>query len=264
MSKFHAISGMPRAGSTLLCNILNQNPKFYASSTSNLPNMVKRVSEVWVNNPETKNLLDKFPEETEERMLKTLRGIVDNWYHDKDGVVFDKSRAWLGQNLQLQKLCPDAKVIMCVRDLRDIFASVEKQNKKHALLSEMTENHSLRFENMFGEKGIIGSPLINVIDMIKTKPENIFVLKYKDLCRTPEQTMKMIYEFLGEPYFKHQFEDVKNTSTDCDGFYLNKFPHKGEGKVEVSNSKWQDHVSEDIADEIMKLGQYYNQKLGYE
>jgi sulfotransferase len=34
MKKIHFINGMPRSGSTLLCNILAQNPKFHVTPTS--------------------------------------------------------------------------------------------------------------------------------------------------------------------------------------------------------------------------------------
>ena len=40
MKNFNIITGMPRSGSTLLCNILSQNPAFHAGATSPLPEMV--------------------------------------------------------------------------------------------------------------------------------------------------------------------------------------------------------------------------------
>ena len=34
MKKLNLIAGMPRSGSTLLCNLLNMNPEFHATATS--------------------------------------------------------------------------------------------------------------------------------------------------------------------------------------------------------------------------------------
>lgn len=43
----HLISGLPRAGSTLLCNILAQNPRFHATATSGILEMLFRVRNGW-------------------------------------------------------------------------------------------------------------------------------------------------------------------------------------------------------------------------
>ena len=264
--KFHTISGMPRSGSTLLCNVMNQNPKFFASSTSNLPMMIKSISNTWSNSIETKSLLDKFPEQTKKRMKNTLYGIVDSWYsHKSDKVVFDKSRAWTRQNQQLQKFSPDTKIIICVRDLREIFASVIKHSRDSALMDDCSENQSTMFQNQFDEKGIIGAPLVNVVDMLRTQPDNVYIWKYEEFVKNPKKIMLEVYEFIGEDYFEHNFKNVKNVSTERDGFYLGKFPHEGSGKVELQEtSKWEEFVSKDIAIEIMKIGNFYNNKLGYE
>ena len=45
------INGMPRSGSTLLCNILAQNPEFHTTPTSGLSEIVKGIHEFWKTSP---------------------------------------------------------------------------------------------------------------------------------------------------------------------------------------------------------------------
>ena len=46
MARFHFISGLPRSGSTLLQNILSQNPRFYCSPTSGLFDLLYNARDV--------------------------------------------------------------------------------------------------------------------------------------------------------------------------------------------------------------------------
>jgi len=41
MKEIYFINGMPRSGSTLLCNILAQNPEFHVTPTSGLSELVR-------------------------------------------------------------------------------------------------------------------------------------------------------------------------------------------------------------------------------
>ena len=49
--QYHFITGLPRSGSTLLVSILKQNPKFHASITDPLANLVKGVIEASQDSP---------------------------------------------------------------------------------------------------------------------------------------------------------------------------------------------------------------------
>ena len=47
MRKIYYISGLPRSGSTLLTNILLQNPKFATTATSSLLEFILQVRDNW-------------------------------------------------------------------------------------------------------------------------------------------------------------------------------------------------------------------------
>jgi sulfotransferase len=44
---FYFIAGLPRSGSTLLCNILAQNPRFYATHTSGCIEILLTIRNYW-------------------------------------------------------------------------------------------------------------------------------------------------------------------------------------------------------------------------
>lgn len=270
MKSFHVISGLPRSGSTLLCNILNQNAQFKASTTSIIPQLLNGTIHIWSNSLEMKGLLNRERDKTEERMHNALKSFVEEWYSvEKKDVIFDKSRGWALNSLMLHKLYPDAKLIVMVRDLRNVFASIEKQHQKNPLFDETTDPAQKtiyhKADTMLSKEGVIGSPIIGIEDLIRRKTKNTLFIKYEDLASDPEKKMKELYSFINIPYFDHQFNNVINTAIDPDAFYLNKYPHKGEGKVVPCDpNEWKAYFSSDLAQTIINRFADYNKYFKYE
>lgn len=266
---FHVVTGLPRSGSTLLCNILNQNPDFYASSTSPLPFLLSGLVHAWSNSVEVKGLLEVHREETETRIQACAQGLLYNWYECKTvKTVFDKSRMWSGNLLMLQKVIPSAKMIVCVRNLVDTFASVEKQHTKNPLLDEAenVNDKSIfnRADKMFGPDGLIGTPIIGIEDLIRRDSSGVIFVQYETFTRQPDMVMERIYAELGETPFKHDFDNVVNTSEDPDGLYLYKFPHEGSGKVAPHDpNEWKKYISPDLKDTITNRFPDYNKFFNY-
>ncbi len=98
----HVITGLPRSGSTLLCNILNQNPRFFAGSTSPLPTLLANIISTWSTQIEITSDLLHDREAAQARMLRAMREFCNAWYSDKVNetpVIFDKSRHWMHYTL---------------------------------------------------------------------------------------------------------------------------------------------------------------------
>lgn len=267
--KLHVITGLPRAGSTLFCNILNQNEKFWATSTSPMPRLLNSITKNWSDSVEIKNLLEKQKELTENKMKESLKSFIETWYkYENKEIVFDKSRGWSGNNLMLKHLYPDSKIIVLIRDLRNVFASIEKQHRKNPLLDEANNIQEktvyTRADNMFSPNGLIGSCLVGIEDLIRRDPDGLIFVQYETLTQNPKLVMERIYTELEEEYFNHDFDNIKNTAIDCDGHYLHKYPHKGEGKIEVNDvEEWKKYISIDLANTIMNRFKDYNKFFGY-
>ncbi len=269
MKKFNVITGIPRSGSTLLCNILNQNPEFYAGSTSPLPQLVSTLVNSMSNSDEVKAALSREPEFTPKRLDDMTRSMVECWYQDKDGVVFDKSRGWSFNALLLEKLFPEVKIITCVRDLRSVFGSVEKQHRKNPVLDPAASPNAKtllsRADTMMAPEGIIGQCVLGTNDLMARMSARTFVVHYEAFTMDPRTKMQELYTFLGEPYFDHDFDNVQNTSEDMDALYLDKFPHEGHGKVTPTNRhEWTDYVNPELGQMIYQRYPNYNSSFGYQ
>ena len=266
---FHVVTGLPRSGSTLLCNLLNQNPRFWATTTSVLPQLAATISSVLSNSVEVKAMLDKQQKETTERAKSSLKAFMEAWHagHDRP-VIFDKSRAWAIHALMLRQLYPQAKLLVMVRDLKSIFASCEKQHRKTALFDDSQQpigkSILARYQGMFSAEGLIGGPLNGVMDLVRRNLPGTMFIKYESFATKPQETLDTIYEQLGEEAFEHDFKTVKDTSEDPDGHYLNKFPHKGSGEVKPPDlNEWTEFVPRDIVKDMATSAAFYNDTFGY-
>jgi len=267
--KINVITGLPRSGSTLFCNLLNQNKDFWATSTSPLPFVLNTISQSWSNSIEIKNLLEKKQKETEKRMLVSMKSFIEGWYQKEDKkVIFDKSRGWNVNSLLFKKIYPNGKIICLIRDLRNVFASIKKNHRKNPLVDIIGEpilkTIYNRADKMFSNDGLIGNCIMGIEDLIRRNPDNLIFIQYETFVSNPKLVMERIYNELEEDYFEHNFENVKNTAIDCDGHYLNKYPHKGQGKISPSNSdEWKKYISQDLANIIMQRFKDYNNFFGY-
>jgi len=265
----HIITGLPRSGSTLLCNILNQNPKCWATSTSALPRLCANLVNSWSTSIEVKGDLNADRTATEDRLARSMKAFCGAWHERNDGrtIVFDKSRGWVHHIMMIKKVYPDCKILVTIRDLKEVFASIEKQHRKNPLFDE-AQNPQMktlmgRAHAMFGNQGIVGGPLNGIYDIVNRKLEVSFV-RYEQLVDRPAAMMKEIYEYIGEDPFEHDFNDIKNTAIDPDAFYLNKYPHEGAGKIEPPPlNAWEKFVSPPVVNHIATTHAFFNNFFGY-
>ena len=130
MEKLFFQSSMPRSGSTLLQNIFAQNPDMYATPTSGVLELVFAARGNYTNSPEflaqDSELMKKgFLEFCQKGMIGYYEGITDRKY------VVDKSRGWGIHYDFLNTIFPEPKVVCMVRNLKDVFASMEKNYRKN-------------------------------------------------------------------------------------------------------------------------------------
>lgn len=218
MKKHHFISGLPRAGSTLLSTILNQNPDFYADISSPLARFVRAVITESHAGPGYRL---QCPEE---KRIKLIQSLVETYHYDKpQPVCFNTNRGWTALVDVLNISHPDSKIICCVRDINWILDSFEILFRKNPFSvssmygteeSEtvysrcdalMTPGHTLRFAYDCLKEAITG-------------PNNhkLMLVEYEQLTKNPEQTMRAIYNFIDEPYYNHDFTSVEASYDEYD------------------------------------------------
>jgi len=68
--------------------------------------------------------------------------------------------------------------------------------------------------------------------------DRMFFADFDDLTRAPEQTMRRIYAFLGEEYFKHDFDHVEQVTWEDDSVHGFKGLHNIRPKVAPVGPQW--------------------------
>ena len=85
MREIHFISGLPRSGSTLLTNVLLQNPKFATTATSSLLEFLLQIRDNW-NKLEGHKV---YPDGQDK--WSVIRSIMQNYHKTDKNIIFDKN-----------------------------------------------------------------------------------------------------------------------------------------------------------------------------
>jgi sulfotransferase len=218
-SGIHFVAGLPRSGSTLLAGILRQNPRFHAGMTSPVGSMYMALESAMSRRNETAVFID----DTQRRAV--LRGLFRSYYEQIVGhkVIFDTNRAWCTKLPALGQLFPSARVICCVRDIGWIMDSVERLVRRNAFeLSGMFGFEAggtvyTRVNRIAGSDGLVGYALDALREAFFGEDANrLILIEYQALTRAPVDTLRILYDMLGEPQFEHDFENVEYQADDFD------------------------------------------------
>lgn len=268
----HIITGMPRAGSTLLANLLNQRTgEVWASSTSVLPDVLGAMSTVYTGNAEMTADLTNIPQAAG-RNRAAMAAVAHTWYaHRPEPIIFDKHRSWTIRLAMLRRVIePEPHAIVLVRHPCEVLASAELQHRASAEYQTAeppglwARCGALIAPNDNMADGLVGSSILGVEDMIRRRHDNVLFLPYTRLVTDPHGVLADIAKRCGlDPDFDHDVADVANTSTDMDALYRGKWPHEGSGPVEPSATVWQDVISPDIAAEVLKRCPLLCETFGY-
>ena len=204
--KLFFLVAQPRSGNTLFASIMNQNPSIAATPNSITLEIMKDLfllknTDVFLNYPDHKSLDN------------VLDSVYDTYYKDwPQRIIIDRGPVMTLGNFQLMQKHYNRpfKCIVILRDLMDVLASYMKW---------YTENPDA-FPNRFGLKtddeklamimnkdGAVAKDLEAIKNSYNYKDICHYV-KYDDIVTSPEQEFRKIYEFMGEPYFYHKFNNL--------------------------------------------------------
>jgi sulfotransferase len=219
MPKTHFISGLPRSGSTLLAGILRQNPRFHAAMSSPVAGLMNGVLEQTGAGSEYSTFFD------EGRRKVVCRSLFDAYYHDKldRPVIFDTNRIWTARLHQLVELYDDFKVICCVRNPAWIMDSFEVIHRKNPFdYSRMFNAGSRqtvysRCETLINAGGTVGSAWTALKEAYYGEySDRLLLVDYDLLTQHPAKTLDLIYRFIQEPPFDHNFNEVEYEDSEFD------------------------------------------------
>lgn len=263
---YYFISGLPRSGSTLLSAILRQNPKFYADIASPLRGML----ETSINHMSQCEATQTIDIQQRENVLSS---IVDGYYKKiQKEVIFDSCRGWTGNSSLLKNLFPYTKIICCVRDVTWVLDSFEKLSNNNPyysnLFSDQETHHCVetRCESLMDvlKGGQVIKPWFWLKEGLTANPKMIMLIEYNDLCKYPQKIIEELYDFIKQPYFKHDFTNVEYSNDLFDLSISSPNLHKVSGKVEF---KQRDYIIPDsVVEKYSNMEFWRNKKtsFGYE
>lgn len=220
ISRYHFITGLPRAGSTLLSALLLQNPRFHAGMTSpvgalfnGMLNQLGAGSEFG-------------PVVSTEQRRRLVRGLFDSYYADQTSkdVIFDTNRMWSAQMPALMDMFPGAKLIACVRNVAWVMDSIERRYRANPfeitrLFNDDTERNTVysRVDTLAQRNRLVGYPWTALKEAFYGEhAASLLLVDYELLAQAPQQVLPLIYQFLGEPLFEHDFEQVQYDAPEFD------------------------------------------------
>lgn len=222
--KFVTLSGLPRSGSTLLGNLLQQHPDMTVEMDSCLSVILTNISQH----------SEKVYTETQHTMkeMKVLyqsfmRAGISSWLENlcDTNIYVDKDRSWAVDFDLLFNLVPSAKVIYLVRDLRGVISSIEKLETENRIMGPSTpelysfesreEYHEVdlmdrRIESYI-QSDMIYTPLFalkEILDCERKYLKNFKFVRYEDLMEQPQKVISDIYDFIGADDHIHDLNNV--------------------------------------------------------
>ena len=207
MKEIFFLNGLPRAGNTVFGSIMNQNPNVAATANSICADMIGELftlkhTDIFKNYPDHKSF---------DNVAKT---VFENYYKDwKQDYIIDRAPWGRPINLKfLKETRSNIKIIVLVRDIIEVLGSfIDWSNREPTSFVNQYEAKTVeeKCDMLMNKEGQIVKELIGIKHLIDQQPKEIYhVVKFNDLVNNTENTIDGVYNFLGIPKFKHDFNNI--------------------------------------------------------
>jgi len=238
--KFVGVTGLPRAGSTMLCQLLAMHPDILCEGHSSpLCNTILGIRRMISDDTFFLAQLDHSFDSSYDHLRTAMQGFLRGWNQNSTKLaVVDKNRAWLHAIELLLHIEPEAKLIVCLRDLGQIYGSIEAQHQKTILVDFIDHladyDRFGRADMLFAKDKAIGAPLISlhaVPDLPQKVQDHLYFLRFEDMVEQPAACMAHIVKWLGLPAFDINPEKLELGVTESDSHYHMKYLHRQSGCI---------------------------------
>ena len=160
-----------------------------------------------------------------EQRKRILEGLFSSFYQDlAEEVIFDTNRAWTVQLPLLMQLFPNSKMICCVRNIAWIMDSIEQRFRANGFENTRLFNSSseratvyTRVETLAHPTRLVGMPYQGLREACWSEHSaNLMIVDYDVLVERPKDVMRMLYMFIGEEPFMHDFENINFDAPEFD------------------------------------------------
>lgn len=263
-------SSLARAGSTLIQNILAQNPDIHATPTSGVFEMLMGCRTIFSNGLEFK-AQDQTQMETGFKGL--LKGAIYGFYEPLTNrpYVIDKCRGWGMEYEFINQYDPNPKIICMVRDLRAIYASLEKKYRANPHLDHNIANWTT-LQGTTTDKRVIhwsaNPPLGGALDrlyqvILDGTHKNILFIRFEDLCVNPKIELKKIYNYFELPEYNHNFNKIEQYTHEDDKVYGIFGDHTIKNELKLPKNDYLEVLGKNSCDMIVNNYPWFYEAFGY-
>lgn len=199
------LTGLPCSGLSFLSQLLAQHPDISSNnSRSLLCDLLVNFRTFISTHPEAVNHLQREFNPTMERSRSAMRGFMNGWFEQiSEPWIVDIHPQWL-QHLELINLLdPNCRMVVCVRELGQIWAAIETQHQKTLLLDFpeklASRSRADRAQQLFLPQGVVGSVLQSleqVQDLEESLQQKIFYVVYEHLMSNPQEVLTELVNWL--------------------------------------------------------------------
>jgi len=265
-------SSMPRSGSTLMQNILGQNPEIHATPTDGFLELIYGARVNYTNNAE-------FKAQDAEQMQAAWLGFCREGMKGYAAGLSDKAHTCIksrgiGEQYSWFNafMGEEPKVIVMVRNVKAILSSMEKLFRANGEKAQQVHNplemRGLTTDNRV-QQWLSGPPVGLALQRLQQMAQQgiidkCLVIRYEDLCKNPAIEVNRAYDYLGLEPFAHDFDNVEQVTQEDDAVYgMTPTLHKVRKKVEVIKPDYIDILGEDLCKAIDAQCPGYQQDFGY-
>lgn len=257
-------SSLPRSGSTLLQNVIGQNPDFHVTPTSGMIDLVLGARVGYNANQESKaGDLAAWKKGFYAFCSEGLNGYAKSLTNKQ--YILDKNRAWGPYYSLLNKIQKGPKIVFMVRDLRAIFASMEKKFRLNPdidtgeLNNDTLENITTQQRVFTWSKGFPIGYAVNKLhqSILDKTAENFLFIKYEDFCNNPQENLNSIYDFFNLERYEHDTSSIDQVTNENDALHGIYGDHTIRNKVEMLPNDFEEILGKQTSDWIYNNYEWY-------
>lgn len=259
MKTIHFVSGLPRSCSTLLMQLLAQNPRVHSTPTSAVYDLAEHARK----GIECVTAKATSPVVMQGIASDFVRGGIIHAYDSatERPVIAEKSRAWCMSPDLLFHLFPNAKLIIPVRDIRGIVSSLEKKHRESPVRFAPGEDANWITLNGRVQGWLNSGPVpaaLQGIHETATRFRNrVLFVHAEELTTKPAETMAKVWAYLGEDFTAHDFTNVAQYTQEIDvGWPYGD--HTIRGAVTPLHPDWNDVLGRDVSETLRQKFDWIN------
>ena len=207
MKDIFFLHGLPRAGNTVFGSIMNQNKNVAVTGNSICCDIIGGIYSL-----QKTDIFKNFPDHSS--LQNVTKNVLNNYYENwGKKYIIDRGPWGCPENLKFLKLIKqDIKIIVLVRDVIEVLGSFLAWSEKEPSSFVNQYEAKTREEKchmLMNKEGQIIKELIGIKHLLDYQPKEMYhIVDFNNLVKNTEQTIDNLYNFLGIPKYKHDFNNI--------------------------------------------------------